>query len=109
MKILRPTSRTFVVFAFGLAASFASSTAQSTAWAAPEPVVVLGEPEIVYVDAPQVAQRSATAAQRPSPPKAPNSPATSKGAPKPAAKRWVCGEWEELWQGRGQGRTCEWR
>jgi hypothetical protein len=22
---------------------------------------------------------------------------------------WVCGEWVELWQGHGKGRTCEWR
>lgn len=24
-------------------------------------------------------------------------------------KTWSCGGWEALWQGRGQGRTCEWK
>jgi hypothetical protein len=24
-------------------------------------------------------------------------------------KTWTCGSWEALWQGRGQGRTCEWK
>lgn len=24
-------------------------------------------------------------------------------------KSWSCGGWEALWQGRGQGRTCEWK
>jgi hypothetical protein len=22
---------------------------------------------------------------------------------------WVCGNWEMLWQGRGEARSCEWR
>src|SRR5690606_16805620 len=30
-------------------------------------------------------------------------------APRPQRVRWVCGEWTELWQGSGRGRTCEWR
>lgn len=25
------------------------------------------------------------------------------------AKTWTCGQWEDLWQGRGQGRTCDWK
>lgn len=25
------------------------------------------------------------------------------------SKVWVCGSWEDLWQGRGQGRSCEWK
>jgi hypothetical protein len=26
-----------------------------------------------------------------------------------APRSWTCGAWENLWQGRGQGRSCEWR
>ncbi len=32
-------------------------------------------------------------------------PLTKRKAP----KSWVCGAWENLWQGRGQGRSCEWK
>jgi hypothetical protein len=30
-------------------------------------------------------------------------------APAPAPKQWVCGQWVDLHQGSGKGRTCEWR
>lgn len=28
---------------------------------------------------------------------------------KPTPRVWVCGQWEELMQGRGRGRSCDWR
>ena len=36
----------------------------------------------------------------------------STSAPKdlrPTHLEWTCGRWQELWQGRGSARTCEWR
>lgn len=39
-------------------------------------------------------------------------PAPSPIRREPAAgteRRWRCGDWVELWQGSGKGRTCEWR
>ncbi|HEX2731743.1 MAG TPA: hypothetical protein VHM70_09065 [Polyangiaceae bacterium] len=59
-------------------------------------------------------------AERPSPSK---SPSTADEKPNSRAdhhgnvdrdnsnadKTWRCGPWEELWQGHGAGRTCEWR
>jgi endonuclease YncB( thermonuclease family) len=32
-----------------------------------------------------------------------------KAQPHAAPKTWLCGEWKALWQGRGNGRDCEWR
>ncbi len=28
--------------------------------------------------------------------------------PAPSTKTWRCGDWEDLWQGRGKARTCQW-
>ena len=38
-----------------------------------------------------------------------NVPKTRLTDAKPKQKVWSCGEWEELWQGRGSARTCVWR
>ncbi len=27
----------------------------------------------------------------------------------PPKREWTCGNWQELWQGTGSARTCEWR
>jgi hypothetical protein len=81
----------------------------------PEPVIVLGEPEIAYeTDAEPAARTTASNAKRAAsrkhthakgPARAPEAEKALETEP----KRWVCGAWEELWQGSGQGRSCEWR
>lgn len=35
--------------------------------------------------------------------------AAAQAAEPPIAREWSCGSWQELWQGRGSARTCEWR
>lgn len=62
-----------------------------------QPIIVLGEPEIVDVGAARKPKRSV----KPSP--------KSEPAPEVKPKQWVCSGWEDLWQGSGKGRTCEWR
>lgn len=36
-------------------------------------------------------------------------PTSSRTARPSSAPRWQCGTWQELWQGRGAARDCEWR
>lgn len=33
----------------------------------------------------------------------------SKTTTTQTSKVWTCGQWQTLWQGRGQGRTCEFK
>lgn len=33
----------------------------------------------------------------------------SRTATAQPSKTWTCGQWQTLWQGRGQGRTCEFK
>lgn len=44
-----------------------------------------------------------------SPSKRMRRPASRDTKPSRDTKRWSCGDWEELWQGHGQARSCEWR
>lgn len=62
-----------------------------------QPIIVLGEPEIIDVGAGSKPKRAVKAAPKAEP------------APEVKPKQWVCSGWEDLWQGSGKGRTCEWR
>lgn len=39
----------------------------------------------------------------------PTSLRAASSARRPTKETWTCGRWEDLWQGRGHGRSCEWK
>ncbi len=47
--------------------------------------------------------------RRASPRSVPSAPRASTAEPDEKALRWVCGNWQQLWQGHGRAKTCEWR
>jgi hypothetical protein len=79
----------------------------------PKPVVTLGEPELTAEALPVVTLASAVKASLANTPQRPVAASAAPQLPAPPSpsvpKRWACGQWQELWQGRGDARSCEWR
>lgn len=89
---------------------------EATALALPAPTLSLTDAQA------KLAQRFTAALNSPEPKHAVTRSAPTAGSMKPGAMNstnptstrdstrvWACGEWEDLVQGRGRGRTCEWR
>jgi hypothetical protein len=81
---------------------------------APAPSVTFGEPELTSETAPSVSLAALVGRSLASAPQRPGrTPSSHRQGPKPIPvatnSRWICGPWQELWQGHGDARSCEWR